>query len=209
MKLRIISLAVLMLLSAVCSAGCGEKKGSSSSGTDSEVVTTEEPTAPASGAEPVLSIGNFEGKPGETIDVEVSISGADGKWSSCGVHFSYDETLVCKTLEDGRFVDLEKGPATEKMSDIIAALWTENRTEEMVENKKYSLFFAAMATGDTGRDGVIATFKFTIPEDAAVGTVYPLEFFEYEGDMFLDMSSDVGLQNYAFSHWQNGSITVI
>lgn len=206
MKLKMIALITATAAALTMFSACSDKEKSSS---DSQTKTTQTGGAVASGAAPVLTINNSEGKPGETVNVTVSLSGADQKWSMCGVHFSYDNTLSCVTQEDPKFAAYTQGDATKDMTAFVSAIWTENLIDELSANNKYSLFFASVGEGDVGTDGEIATFQFTIPADAQVGTVYPLEFFEYEGDMFSDLAADENLQQYAFTHWQGGSITVI
>lgn len=207
MKLKMIALIITSAMALAMFSACSDKDKSSAS--DSQTKTTQTGDAVASGAAPVLTINNSEGKPGETVDVTVSLSGADQKWSMCGVHFSYDNTLSCVTQEDPKFASYTQGDATKDMTAFVSAIWTENLIDDLSANNKYSLFFASVGEGDVGADGEIATFQFTIPEDATVGTVYPLDFFEYEGDMFADTAADENLQQYAFTHWQGGSITVV
>lgn len=215
MKRTISLIASLMLACTAALCGCSDKKGGSGSSVsedddDSFILkyssTADETAVPESGAQPQLKLSQSYGKPGETVEVTMSITGADGKWGMCGVHFSYPQELKCK-MKEGKTADYKAGEAMQNLNST-AAVWTENRTEKMVQEKLYSLFIAAIGTNNEGLDGDIATFYLTIPEDAALGTVYPLEFFEVEGDMFLDNQQDAQLQGYAFSHWQNGSITV-
>lgn len=204
MKKKTISDTLVIILSAVLLAGCSGKGGSESGGNPVSDAET-----PSSEAAPVLSIGKYDADPGETVEVTVSVTGADNKWAMCGVHFSFPSVLECRlSSSDNRFAEFKSGDAVSEMSAVTAAVWTDNRTEEMEKNDLYSLFFAAAGESDIGKDGDIATFYLTVPGDAKPGTVYPLDFFEQEGDMFLDIASDKAVQNYAFSHWQNGSITV-
>lgn len=199
--------ALILASSLVTAVGCSDKKKTENS---SGSFASAEYQEPESGAKPVLSISNSEGHPGETVEVKVFVSGAKYKWAMCGVHFAYPMVLDCRTApNDERFADFTKGEASSRMTAFTAATWKENRTGDMEKNEQYSLFFAAMSDTNSGGEGEIATFYLTIPEDAVVGTVYPLEFFEIDGDMFLDAESDMNLQSYAFSNWQNGSITVI
>lgn len=206
-RLAALFTALVIGVTMTALTGCKKDKNETSSSESEASVVYKDPE---SGAKPVLSINNTEGRPGETVEVTVSLEGCEGKWAMCGVHFSYPMVLECRRVsEDERFADYKPGEAVSNMSGFTSALWFDNRTEAMVQNEQYSLFFCSAASGNTGRDGEIATFYFTIPEDAAVGTVYPLEFFEHEGDMFLDVESDANLQHYAFTNWKNGSITVV
>lgn len=220
-------LAAAMLSATACSDKSGEgssyssnKKNSFSSsaslpdGEESQPkteATVIEPNAvPVSGAKPVFSLSNTQGKPGETVEVTASLSGADKKWSMCGIHFAYPQELECVTIpDDPKVPQAVKGGALSDMTAFQPMLWLDNLSPELTANNEYSLFFAAIGTGDTGKDGDIATFSFTIPADAQPGTVYDLRFFFYEGDMFNSVSSDSALLSYAATHWQNGTITVI
>ena len=53
-----------------------------------------------------------------------------------------------------------------------------------------------------------ATFNFIIPQDAEVGTVYDLNFFYMDNDMFTNAAKEEEMQKYAVQNWINGSITV-
>ena len=187
--------ALILLLS-----GCGADDGGSG---------TDKAKLPESGATPVLSLSSAEGAAGETVEITMSVEGADNKWCSSGIHVIYDENLVCVPSEaDPETPSHKKGPAVEEMTACIAKLWTENLIPELADNNKHSVFFCSVAEGDKGRDGDIVTFEFRIPEDAQSGTVYDIEFFFREGDMFSNSASEQDFQDYAFSNWENGSITV-
>lgn len=187
---------------AVCAAvlllaGCSEK-----SAEKSDVKTK-------SGAAPVLALSSAEGKAGETVDITLSVSGADKMWAASGVHILYDETLVCVPSEsDPEVPKMTLGAAVEDMTACVALIWTEDKTQELIDKKMDSVFFCSAASGDLGRDGDIATFSFTIPQEAEAGTVYDLEFYFREGDMFSNTANDEDFQEYAFSHSKNGKITV-
>lgn len=191
MKKQGIAVMVAAFATLICFSSCGEDKSGSDEG-------------------PVLSLSSVEGKPGETVNVTFSVSGADEKWSSCGIHILYDEALTCVASENASTSpDCITGAAVADMTATISLLWIEDRIDELIENKKYSVFFAAVGEGDVGRDGDIVEYKFIIPENAEPGTVYDIEFFIREGDMFTNAASDEEFQEYAFSNWENGSITVI
>lgn len=205
---RFFTLTMTALILSAAMSGCSSEK----SKTDivNESPSSQEEAKDELTAFPVLKISNTEGKPGETVNVTVSLEGAENSWSACGIHFSYDEALECVTDSDDDHKPVcVTGRAIENMSGFQAALWLENKTEELEENNLNSLFFCSISTGDFGRDGNIATFQFIIPKDAEVGTKYNLDFFEQEEDMFLNSSSSKSLREYAFTNWLNGSITVI
>jgi hypothetical protein len=172
--------------------------------------TTIDPNAePESGALPVFSLSNTEGAAGETVDVTVSLSGANEMWAMCGIHFAYPSALTIEMMSgDEKRPSFTRGTALNYISSFDTMIWTDNLSDELIANNEYSVFFAAISTDNTGMDGDIVTYRFTIPEDAEPGTVYELRFFDISGDMFYDIDNDPVMQSYAFNHWQNGSITV-
>lgn len=214
-KTAALAAAVLLLLTAF--TGCKSDEDSKSyssdkkSNSEQQVSIAESPDElPASGAMPVMSISSTEGKPGETVTVSVSLSGAEEKWSVCGIHFSYPQELKCVTIpDDATKPEFAMGDALHDSLGFVAAIWNENLSDELIQNNMYSVFFTAPFSGDGGHDGLIAEFQFTIPEDAAVGTVYNLDFFWREGDCFLDAAQDEKLAAYLQNHWQGGTITVV
>lgn len=214
------ALAAALLTASFSLCACGDKKSSTSEPSASESSLSagnesfDSEAKPQSGANPVLSISNAEGKPGETVQVTVSISGADKKWSSCGIHIIYDNELQCVTEPDPADPEnvlpvYEKGEAISYIPAFVSVVWTDDLIEELEANNKHSLFFTTMATGDFGLDGDIVTYQFKIPENAESGKVYAIEFFYRDGDIFGDASGDSAMEDYAFTHWKNGSITVV
>lgn len=173
-------------------------------------MSADENAVPSSGAAPVLAVSSVSGAPGETVNLTISISGADKKWSMCGVHVTYDERLICAaSAEDPKTPEFEKGEAIENIGGFVSMIQAgEDRNDYLISNKLNAVFFAAVDSTNLGKDGDIVTYKFTIPEDAQSGTVYNIGFYYREGDMFLDQDHDEAMQDYAFSHWQEGSITV-
>jgi len=158
---------------------------------------------------PVLSIGNTTAKAGGTATVTVSVSGADGKWSSCGLHLVYPETLSIVTKDGGTTVVREDGDATGAAMATIMKEWLhENKTAILLNNKLNSSFYTAIFAGDEGKDGDIVTFYLKIPPDAVSGTVYPVEFLYIEGDLFTNIAKEKEMQQFAFTHYINGTITV-
>lgn len=214
MQKRILSLIAAAALFSGMAAGCSEKRSSSTATVQpqSSAQTSSASTDEEAACMPVLSLNDTSGKPGDIVDVVVSVHGAEGSWAYSGVHFAYDEELE-PVMDDSLKVDFRKGSAIEDMSDFLAVNWTANgeedrRTDEMKANNWNSIFFCTIATDDAGHDGDIAAFQFKIPEDAEPGKVYDLTFFYYENDMFTNVAKNQGMQDYAFSNWVNGSITV-
>jgi hypothetical protein len=156
-------------------------------------------------AEPLF---NVTAKAGERVDVKVMLSGVPDGWSFCGIHFSYPDVLKPTISERTGNVECVRGDAVADMTDFLAVNWVDNKPPELIEKNLNSIFFCTMASGDYGTDGHITTFEFEIPADAQSGTVYDLEFFFREGDMFTNMAQDTVMQDQAFTNWKHGSITV-
>ncbi|MBE6860432.1 MAG: hypothetical protein E7499_03945 [Ruminococcus sp.] len=211
---------ILMAVNMIAGAATGCTKN------DKKPVSDSNPTISAAGSDtagdvsfassdvqeveckPVLEIGNVTGKAGEKVAVDVTLSGAKWNWSFCGIHFSYPDVLKPTIDADTGNIDCVEGEAVADMSDFLAVNWFEDRIPELADNNLNSIFFCTMATDDVGNDGLVATFEFEIPADAQSGTVYDLEFFFREGDMFINREQDTAMQEYAFANWKHGSITV-
>lgn len=157
---------------------------------------------------PILTLGSAEAKAGETVQIPVTVQGADGLWAMCGIHFSYDDALTAVNDENTGEIAYEKGDAVKDMAAMVALGWIDNRPDDLVKNNKYAVFFTTASNENSGKDGEIVSFSFKIPDDATVGTVYNLEFFYKDGDMFTNVSKDAAMQKYAVENWVNGSITV-
>lgn len=219
MKKSLYAIISFILISCSLLTACEDKKKSSEidstisessmSSSQSETDITSETTNKKKKG-PVLSISKTEAKAGETVDVTVSLKGADRKWSMCGIHLTYDKRLECVAMENDPTVpEYESGEAIRDMMAFVALIGNDDMPEELTDGgKKGCLFFTTMGNGDSGRDGKIVTFKFKVPEDAKPGDVYELSFYNREGDMFLNSSEDEKFQNQAFSNWESGSVTV-
>lgn len=206
----------VMLMSAA--VGCSKKENkkalsATSTAESSDVDSSAVESGLASENEktesgPVLEIENVTAKAGERVDVKVMLSGVPDGWSFCGIHFSYPDVLKPTISERTGNVECVRGDAVADMTDFLAVNWVDNKPPELIEKNFNSIFFCTMASGDYGTDGHITTFEFEIPADAQSGTVYDLEFFFREGDMFTNMAQDTVMQDQAFANWKHGSITV-
>jgi hypothetical protein len=178
--------------------------------TEEQIMEADPDAVPESGAAPVLSASSVSGAAGETVDVTISITGADKQWAMCGVHVTYDEQLTCVASEsDPKTPVYTKGDAVNNISGFVTMLQVgDDRNDYLIENKQSAVFFAAVDSTNNGGDGDIVTYQFTIPDDAQSGTVYEIGFYYRDGDMFLDAEQDTAMQDYAFSHYQKGTITV-
>ncbi len=138
--------------------------------------------------------------PGSVQTMKLTVSGADNEYASVGLHIYYDDRL---TLEknDRQYVKNE-------MESFIG-------TSRMAENGE--VFFAAIGMDNNGEDGVLASMKFRLPEDAEAGNLYPV-CIGYQSsaaaeDLFNSKSADdTGklMQSYVFTQGiENGYIKVV
>ncbi|MBQ7009333.1 MAG: hypothetical protein IJN05_09000 [Ruminococcus sp.] len=218
MKNRIIAMLTVMVMLMSAAVGCSKKENkkalsATSTAESSDVDSSAVESGLASENEktesgPVLEIENVTAKAGERVDVKVMLSGVPDGWSFCGIHFSYPDVLKPTISERTGNVECVRGDAVADMTDFLAVNWVDNKPPELIEKNLNSIFFCTMASGDYGTDGHITTFEFEIPADAQSGTVYDLEFFFREGDMFTNMAQDTVMQDQAFANWKHGSITV-
>jgi hypothetical protein len=218
LKNRIIAMLAVMVMLMSAAVGCSKKENkkalsATSTSESSDVDSSAAESGLASENEktesgPVLEIENVTAKAGERVDVKVMLSGVPDGWSFCGIHFSYPDVLKPTISERTGNVECVRGDAVADMTDFLAVNWVDNKPPELIEKNLNSIFFCTMASGDYGTDGHITTFEFEIPADAQSGTVYDLEFFFREGDMFTNMAQDTVMQDQAFANWKHGSITV-
>lgn len=231
MKLKIIIPAVMMCITAF---SCGDKNKNSYS---SPETSKESPTfssfedidevkkpsdsrtvlennfkdVPDVDKGPVLSISNTTAKAGEIAEVTVSVEGADLNWNNSGIHLTYPDVLKCVYQEnDDKFLKYKVGIASEFNTGVVAMEWKKenNPPEELVKQNLGTSFFTVMFKGNDGQDGEIITLYLEIPEDAESGTVYPLDFYYRDSDMFINTQNDKSFEKYAFTHTKAGSITV-
>lgn len=218
------ALAAAAVLSAAVLPGCSSNnKSSMSASTDSSssqvqpdlIDPNTDPTAgrldgvEAAADGPKLTVSNTTAKAGETASVTISVKDADLKWNACGLHITYPNVLQIEMFdEEARYPRNKKGDAVDYATGTVAMVWKDNLPEELVKNELLSVFFTAIFDGNNGLDGDIVTYFFDIPEDAESGTVYPIDFYFLETDMFTNAEDDVSFEKYAFTNWVGGSITV-
>lgn len=201
-NIRIFTALALCLSMALCS--CGDKGnggGAQSSGESSQSASED--------GGPVISLSKTEVSAGQMAEVTLSVKGAQQKWNMCGIHITFPEELEIDMLdEEERLVKFDKGSASEYATASLAMSWTDELPEELAEEKLHSVFFTEMFDGNSGLDGDICTIHLKVPEDAQSGTVYPLSYYYMESDIFSNAEQNTAFQDYAFSHMQDGSITV-
>ncbi len=230
MKLKLIALTAVMFLTAV---SCGEKKENSYSSpevSESSMVNSIETQndvaeipdskkameekfkdVPDADEGALISISNTTAKAGETAEITVSVKNADLKWNMCGMHLTYPEELKCMYPEGEKTMpEFEKGEAVKHNTGIIVMEWKKenNLPEELINKHLGSLFFTVTFNKNDGQDGDIITLYLKVPEDAESGTVYPIDFYYMESDIFKNFENDPSFEKYAFEHTQAGSITV-
>ena len=236
MKHKFSAVLMALAMTSVCMTGCLDSDKKNGKNAEAETTTAAaEPVTDENGEEmsesmelmhivfmdipeaesgPLIKLSKTDAKPGEIAKVTVSVTGADKKWSMCGIHITYPDVLECQIEDEEQlYAEYEIGDAARKNAAFIAMDWQKNLPEELIREHKRSVFFTTMFQDKvTGSDGDIATFFFKVPNDAQPGTVYNLGYyFNYTDaakDMFRDIDSDSSFEKYAFEHLEGGSITV-
>lgn len=139
--------------------------------------------------------------PGKQVDVNLSVSGAQLAYASTGFHVYWDSRLTLN-------VDATFGEAMVTKGDAIQRLSPSNPKEDSSASQQNmaGYFVATGGEKDLGIDGVMWTFSFTLPADAAAGDVYPLDII-YKStpnakDLFMNKAEDEdgnNMQAYAFT----------
>lgn len=233
MKLKLIILTAVLCLTSV---SCSEKKENSYSSNEVSVNSSVDSVStnnnnnhnidllesravmnekykdvPVASEGAVISVSNTTAKAGEIAEVTVSLEGKDIKWNMCGMHLAYPEELKCIYPEDEEIMlEFEQGEAVKRNTGLIVMEWKKenNPPAELVNKNLGSLFFTVTFNKDDGKVGDILTVYFKVPEDAKSGTVYPIDFYYMESDIFKNLNNDPSFEKYAFEHTQAGSITV-
>ena len=220
-KTAALAAAALMALTL---ASCGDTKSSSaetpeksSSQADPEARFPESDAmfkekfgnVPDAEEGPVLSFSNTEAEPGGVAEVTLSIKGAEGKWSMCGIHIVHPKELVCRIAhEEDLSLERTLGDACDDNLGFVTRKWVNDLPEELEKNGLGCFFFTTLFDQYGGHDGDIVTFYFDVPKDAEPGTVYPIEIYYRNTDMIRDIAQDPSFEKYAYSHAIAGSVTV-
>ena len=204
--------AVSLMLAVSClTCACGKK---SESGDPSAGETSSSQQTTVNKTSPLMSVGSYTASAGDNVDVTVSLSNLDGKWSMCGIYLTYDNRLECITSADDPSVPkMKRGDAASEMMSAAANIWLtqedgSNNPEDSIGKGRGAVFFATMGDGDCGKDGDLVTFTFKVPDDAEKGTVYDFGFFHNEYDMFTNAANDKSLYDTIRENWQEGTLTV-
>lgn len=216
MNIRKITAAAAVIAALVTAVGCGDKNKDSSS--QAPVASTSAAQSQTNsdikeGDGPRLYFSNTEAAPGEIAEVSMYVENADAKWSVCGIHVTFDNALECQMFRgennEDNYIEYKKGEASEYSSASVGMLWVNDLPEELTSNNLGCLFFTEICDDDHGLDGEIVKFFFKVPEDAVSGTVYPIGIYYMENnDLFINAANEKSFQDYAFSHWEGGSVTV-
>lgn len=214
MNIKKIAAAAAAIAVLATAAGCGDNNTNPSSSdagiSSSSVSQTSTDTDIKEGEGPRLYFSNTEAAPGEIAEVSMYVENADLKWSMCGIHVTFGDALECQMLDpEEHLIKYKKGEASEYASGSVGMLWVRELPEELTSNNLGSLFFTEVFDANYGLDGEIVKFYFKVPDDAVSGTVYPIGIYYMENnDLFTNTENDVSFQEYAFSHWEGGSVTV-
>jgi len=132
---------------------------------------------------PTLSLSQIEipinkAKENPVVTVELTVSGAEAKYASTGLHVSFDERL---TLVKGKL------DSCASMGEAGEYLFSNNR-----QSGANGIFLATGGVGDYGLDGVLWKFKVQLPEDIEVGDVFPLEILYRNNGSAEDVFRNVG-----------------
>lgn len=213
MKMRILSLISAAAMAITFMTACADKEKSESSAVPGTIFSPQDDDGSKSRSEskdgPVIFIEGTEAKAGEIAEVSVAVKGAENNWQMCGIHVVYDDRLECvASADDPQSPDYVKGEAVFDMTAFVSMIWLENKDDILTERGLGSLFLTTIGENDCGKDGVIATYKFRVPDDAQPGDSYPIGFYYRDGDMFTNAANDPVLQLHAFANMEGGTIKV-
>lgn len=131
------------------------------------------------------------------MNISVSLSGADGKYASTGIHLFYDSRLTPERDSHGKII-IKKGDAAENLNMLSG-------NDDTKESEGMNgLFVATSSNSDSGMDGEFFSFDVTLPTDAKNGDVFPIDivYMEYAHatDIFIDVyKKNIPMQVYLFT----------
>ena len=207
--------AVIMAMSLMTGCSSAQSSSGSKASATGAVINQEEmdenfkdvPDLEGEGAK--ISLSNTTAKAGELAEVKMFVDNADQQWNMCGIHIIYPDILKPEMIDpEERTVDFTKGSALASATGFVCMEWQNGLPQVLTDNKKGSIFFTCMFTGNQGGDGDIATFHFKVPDNAEHGTVYNLGYYYMPTDLFTNEQNIPSFQKYAFTHLQGGTITV-
>ena len=217
-KSIIIAITALALSLFVGCSDSDTAKTNNSSDTSSVSTVSKSEEMPVLSVEQVeISYSELDHENGTTVPVKFSVSGIKNGWANMGIHIAFDNRLEVQ-LDPSGAPAFEKGEAVQYIDAMMSALWSGEAPEKLKGKEMDNLFICSTSSKNTGFNGMISEFQFTIPSDAKVGDVYNLEFFYNETldengnvivrDCFTTVEQDKEIEDYAFANWQNGYIKI-
>ncbi len=147
-------------------------------------------------------------KAGDVVEVTYNVTGAADGWCSTGVHFSFDKRLSVEMSPVTGKPKFKRGEAGELLDAYKIEYMDHTAYPDQIKPDQMCIFLATACSNDWGQDGAIASFNFTVPENAKSGDVYELEFWRLDTDIFTDKAENQAMQDYAFSHWTGAEIRI-
>ena len=107
--------------------------------------------------------------------IELTVTGANRKYATTGLHIGYDERLTAVADEYGDIAEI--GPAGAKLM------------RDQKASSRNDFFLTTGAASDHGKDGVLWTMNFQLPENIEVGDEFPIEILYRNIDGTSDLFS--------------------
>ena len=137
---------------------------------------------------------------GQTVEVTLNVTGANQKFASTGFHIYYDSRLDIPKNPIG-LPDIESGGALKYISP-----GTPQIDPTAADQGMEGFFVASAGSGNNGVDGILWTFKVTVPADAKEGDVFPIDIVYKSNknaeDLFVNTEVDKAgnlMQAYVFT----------
>ena len=153
----------------------------------------DEATIYSSVVKPIMSLSRIElsleeAKNNPVQNVQLSINGADGKYSTIGIHITFDEQLTLDNINS-----VTSGDALDNFYNLTSGgMVALNKTAD-----DHTLFLSTVGVENYGTDGVMLNIPLKIPSDCKPGYIYSVKIiYESNGivnDMFTgayDKNSD-------------------
>jgi len=146
---------------------------------------------------------------GQKVEVKITLSGANAKYCSTGMHFYYDERLKLDTDPFGgpKVSKAAEGELGTEYLGTIKIQADPTADDFNTDKTKFDgVFFATAESSNKGLDGLMYKMNFTIPADAKPGDVYPLDVLYRSNknakDLFTNKENDEAgkiMQAYFFT----------
>lgn len=152
---------------------------------------------------PVVRVESTEVSPDGTgtVNVTVSIEGAESKWAYAGIRLAYDPRLTPCTDEDGDLI-FSKGNAVENMNVAVS-----------LNDDNNSIFIACANDTNSGLDGELISIDFDVPASAQFNDQFNINVVYDNSSVFTNAENDKQgrlMQAYLFTQGiENGSVTLL